>query len=33
MGEHGLDLCGEVWEHMTKCGEHGNKPLVSMKFS
>jgi hypothetical protein len=18
MGEHGLDLCGEVWEHMTK---------------
>jgi len=33
MGEHGLDLCAEVWEHMNKCDEHENEALVSMKFS
>jgi hypothetical protein len=33
MGKHGLDLCGEGWEHMTECGEHGYKSLVFMKFS
>jgi len=33
MEEHGLDLCGEVWERANKCDERGNEALVSMKFS